>query len=70
MPSPWARALTTEPTGNGWHRVCLDCWQHANPTEYAPEATGFDDCERCDSPGMTVGVRSLTFLAIRAAWLD
>ena len=39
-----------------WQRICLHCWQAANPTEYAPEATDWTACTACDSYDGTVSV--------------
>jgi hypothetical protein len=50
----------------GWYHVCLDCWQEAFPTEYAPVAEYWDKCEGCGQLGLTTAVRGLMFAAIRA----
>ena len=33
-----------------WQRICLDCWQAVNPTEYQPEASDVGACTACGDP--------------------
>lgn len=40
-----------------WHNICQDCWYEANPDQYLPDKTHFEDCEVCGNPGLTVKVQ-------------
>ena len=37
--------------------LCQDCWQDANPTEYAPVATRFGPCAECGAEALVVRSR-------------
>ena len=34
--------------------LCQDCWQDANPTEYAPLATRYGPCAECGAEALVV----------------
>jgi len=37
--------------------LCQDCWQDANPTEYAPLATRYGPCAECGAEALIVRSR-------------
>lgn len=42
-----------------WERVCSDCWQGLNPTEYLPEGSvDFGTCHVCLTQGTLHGMRT------------
>ena len=50
-----------------WTPVCLDCWQVGTPDQYAPVATGWNQCAVCGFDAMTVNVAPETLRAIGRA---
>lgn len=51
-----------------WTPVCLDCWQAANPTDYAPTASGWNACTVCGFDSMTVNVSPATLAEARKVY--
>jgi hypothetical protein len=50
-----------------WSPVCLDCWQAAYPSEYAPSTTSFDECTVCGYDSLIVNAAPATVAAITRA---
>jgi hypothetical protein len=52
--------MTQEQISRRTRDLCQDCWQDANPTEYAPVATRYGPCAECGAEALIVRSRSLT----------